>query len=61
MEDRRVDDVAPGQLAVGDWFAVVVFGRVAIAAGDDALHQIGAAFQRRLRTHGQCRETQDSQ
>jgi len=57
VEDRRVDYEAPGELAIGDWFAVAVFGRVAIAAGDDALHQIGAAFQRRLRTHVQCRET----
>ena len=57
MEDRRVDYEAPGELAIGDWFAVAVFGRVAIAAGDDALNQIGAAFQRRLRTHVQCRET----
>jgi hypothetical protein len=61
VKDRRVDYEAPGQLAIGHWFAVAVFGRVAVAAGDDALHQISAAFQRRLRTHGQCRETQDSQ
>src|SRR5262249_60330344 len=33
-EDRRGDYFAPGELAIGEWFAVAVFGRSAITPRD---------------------------